>query len=334
MSGASADCYRAAMHFASFPAALQSSGLAPLTAAQVTWLQVNVGKVCNQACQHCHVGAGPKRTESMTSATADRLIRLMQASPHLEILDLTGGAPELNPSFRTLVRAATELNLRVIDRCNLSVLFEPDQEDLVPFLAEHRVEVVASLPCYLEDNVDKQRGKGAFDLSIAALRQLNKVGYGHSESHLVLDLVYNPVGAHLPPEQAGLQETYRRELRDRFGIEFSRLITITNMPIQRFRDGLERDGTLQDYEELLHSNFNADTVEGLMCRNLISVGWNGQLYDCDFNQMLDLQVELPKPTHIDDLFDLEQLDGRLIKTASHCYGCTAGSGSSCAGSIS
>jgi len=301
---------------------------------KVTWLQVNVGKLCNQACHHCHVGAGPKRTEVMTAAMADRLIRLMQASPQLETLDLTGGAPELNPSFRALVRAATELNLRVIDRCNLSVLFEPGQEDLAGFLAEHQVEVVASLPCYLEDNVDQQRGKGVFDLSIAALRQLNEAGYGRAGSGLILDLVYNPVGAHLPPEQAGLQETYRRELRERFGIEFSRLITITNMPIQRFRDGLERDGMLQDYEGLLRSNFNADTVEGLMCRSLISVGWDGQLYDCDFNQMLDLPVQLPEPIHINDLSDLERLDGRLIKTASHCYGCTAGSGSSCAGSIS
>jgi radical SAM/Cys-rich protein len=270
----------------------------------------------------------------MSTATAARLIQLMQASPQLEILDLTGGAPELNPSFRALVRAATELNLRVIDRCNLSVLFEPGQEDLTRFLAEHRVEVVASLPCYLEDNVDKQRGKGVFDLSIAGLKQLNEAGYGQSGSGLLLDLVYNPVGAHLPPEQPGLQETYRRELKERFGIEFSRLITITNMPIQRFRDGLERDGILQDYEGLLRSNFNADTVEGLMCRNLISVGWDGQLYDCDFNQMSDLPIELSESTHIDDLSDLEQLDGRLIKTASHCYGCTAGSGSSCAGSIS
>ena len=301
---------------------------------KVTWLQVNGGKLCNQACHHCHVGAGPKRTEVMTAAMADRLIRLMQASPQLETLDLTGGAPELNPSFRTLVRAATELNLRVIDRCNLSVLFEPGQEDLAGFLADHRVEVVASLPCYLEDNVDQQRGKGVFDLSIAALRQLNEAGYGRAGSELILDLVYNPVGAHLPPEQAGLQETYRRELRERFGIEFSRLITITNMPIQRFRDGLKRDGILQDYEGLLRSNFNADTVGGLMCRSLISVGWDGQLYDCDFNQMLDLPVRLPEPIHINDLSDLEQLDSRLIKTASHCYGCTAGSGSSCAGSIS
>jgi len=322
------------MQFVPFPTALKSAGLPPLTALEVTWLQINVGKLCNQACHHCHVGAGPNRTEIMTTETAERLIQIIQASPQLEILDLTGGAPELNPSFRALVRAATELNLRVIDRCNLSVLFEPGQEDLTDFLAEHRVEVVASLPCYLEDNVDKQRGKGVFDLSIAALRQLNNAGYGRAGTGLTLDLVYNPVGAHLPPEQAGLEEAYRRELRERFDVEFSRLITITNMPIQRFRDGLERDGLLHDYEGLLRSSFNANTVDGLMCRNLISVGWDGQLYDCDFNQMLNLPLHLALPAHIKDLSSLEQLDGRHIQTASHCYGCTAGSGSSCAGSIS
>jgi radical SAM/Cys-rich protein len=322
------------MDLTPFPAALHSAGLKPLAAANVTWLQVNVGKLCNQACHHCHVGAGPKRTEIMSESTARRLVDLMKLAPNLEILDLTGGAPELNPSFRMLVRAASDLNLRIIDRCNLSVLFEPGQEDLVEFLASHRVEVTASLPCYLESNVDKQRGRGVFNLSIEALQRLNDAGYGRKGSGLQLDLVYNPVGAHLPPEQSGLEQAYRQELGDRFGIEFSNLITITNMPIQRFRDGLEREGTLQDYQALLRSSFNPETVPGLMCRSLISVGWDGHLYDCDFNQMLDLPLTSGQAKHIDSLIELTQLQGRVIHTASHCFGCTAGSGSSCAGSIS
>ncbi len=317
-----------------FTTALQEANLPPLSAEKVTWLQVNLGKLCNQACHHCHVGAGPKRKEVMSPATVARLIELLQAAPQCEILDLTGGAPELNPSFRTLVVAAAKLNLRIIDRCNLSVLFEPGQEDLVDFLSSHHVEIVASLPCYLEDNVDRQRGKGIFDLSIAGLKRLNAAGYGRPGSGLKLDLVYNPVGAHLPPEQQGLEDAYRRQLGERFGIEFSNLLTITNMPIQRFRDGLKRDGILSKYEFLLRSSFNPSTVPGLMCRSLINVSWDGQLYDCDFNQMLEMPFAQGNPQDIHDLRALSQLEGRTIQTASHCFGCTAGSGSSCGGSIS
>jgi radical SAM/Cys-rich protein len=322
------------MESSAFPDALKRAGLEPLEAQQVSWLQVNVGKLCNQACHHCHVDAGPQRREIMTADTAEQIIRLLEASPEIELVDLTGGAPELNPSFRRLVTAARDMGVRVIDRCNLTVLFEPGQEGLVDFLASHEVEVVASLPCYLQDNVDKQRGLGVFDLSIAGLRSLNEVGYGRDGSGLLLDLVYNPVGAHLPPAQDSLEQAYKRELLARFGIRFNKLITITNMPISRFRHGLQRDGLLDAYEQLLLDSFNPSTVSGLMCRSLISIGWDGALYDCDFNQMLDMELESsPGRAHLDDLESFAQLDLRPIKTGTHCFGCTAGTGSSCGGAI-
>jgi len=322
------------MDSSAFPDALQRAGLSPLTAQQVSWLQVNVGKLCNQACHHCHVDAGPNRLEIMSPETAEQIIRLLEASPEIELVDLTGGAPELNPSFRRLVAAVRAMGVRVIDRCNLTVLFEPNQEDLVQFLASHQVEVVASLPCYLHDNVDKQRGSGVFDLSIAGLRSLNEVGYGREGSGLLLDLVYNPVGAHLPPAQDSLQETYKHELMGRFGIQFNKLITITNMPISRFRHGLERDGLLDGYEQLLLSSFNPSTVSGLMCRSLISIGWDGALYDCDFNQMLDMELESSLDcAHLDDIEAFAQLGQRPIRTGTHCFGCTAGTGSGCGGAI-
>jgi radical SAM/Cys-rich protein len=322
------------MMTASFPAALERAGLPPLTAERVTWVQVNVGKLCNQACHHCHVDAGPKRTEIMTAATAERIITLLEASPEVELVDLTGGAPELNPSFRRLVSAARAFGLRVIDRCNLSVLFQPGQEDLVDFLAANRVEVVASLPCYLQENVDRQRGNGVFRLSIDGLRRLNEAGYGEPGSGLLLDLVYNPVGAHLPPDQHSLEQAYKHELQERFGIRFNNLITITNMPISRFRSGLAREGKLETYEELLLRSFNPSTISGLMCRSLISIGWDGLLYDCDFNQMLDMGLE--PATGLESLEDLDsfsQLAHRPVRTDRHCFGCTAGSGSSCGGSL-
>jgi len=301
----------------------------------LTWLQVNTGKLCNQACHHCHVDAGPKRTEIMTSETASQIIELLERSPQLELLDITGGAPELNPQFRRLVRAARARGLRVIDRCNLTILLEPGQEDLLDFLAAHQVEIVASLPCYLEENVDKQRGSGVFDKSITALQLLNQAGYGAPSTGLSLNLVYNPVGPMLPPSQQGLEQAYKQQLQERFGIRFNSLITITNMPISRFRHDLVRSGRLDEYERLLEGAFNPSTVDDLMCRSLVSIGWDGLLYDCDFNQMLDMGL-LPS-TGLRTIWDLESfsdLAERPIATGSHCFGCTAGAGSSCGGSLS
>jgi radical SAM/Cys-rich protein len=314
----------------SFAAELTRTGLAPLVRGAVITLQVNVGKRCNQACHHCHVDAGPKRSEQMDERTAGRVLALLEANRAVELLDVTGGAPELNPSFRSLVRGARELGRRVIDRCNLTVLLQPGQEDTAEFLAAHGVEIVASLPCYARDNVDRQRGRGVYDQSIAALRWLNALGYGRGG--LVLDLVYNPVGPSLPPPQAGLEVDYRRELRERHGIEFRRLLTITNMPIKRFAQDLARQGRLAAYLSLLVNHFNPGAVAGLMCRHLVSVGWDGKLYDCDFNQMLELGWREPMRT-IWDVDDLGALAGRQVVTGPHCFGCTAGAGSSCGGAL-
>ncbi len=311
-----------------FALTLASNGLGTLHADAVTWLQVNVGKLCNQACHHCHVDAGPKRPEQMTAETADRVIALIDRTESLELVDLTGGAPELNANFRRLVAHARARGARVIDRCNLTVLLEPGQEDLVGFLAEQRVEVVASLPCYGRSNVDKQRGLGVFDKSIAGLQRLNEAGYGRGRG-LKLDLVYNPGGPFLPPAAKGLEADYKARLEADFGIVFDELITITNMPISRFRHDLERSGRLEEYQQLLLDSFNPATVAGLMCRSLISVGWDGQLYDCDFNQMLGM----PLPQTLADLDSFDDLAGRPILTGLHCFGCTAGAGSSCGGSL-
>jgi radical SAM/Cys-rich protein len=315
-----------------FAGTLTAHGAGPLRRARTATLQVNVGKRCNQACHHCHVDAGPARTETMAEAVVERVLALLAASPDVECVDVTGGAPELNPHFRRLVSEARRLGRRVIDRCNLTVLSEPGMEELPDFLAANRVEVVASLPCYGAENVEKQRGRGVFDKSIAALRRLNALGYGRSGSGLGLDLVYNPVGAFLPPAQATLEARYRSELRVRFGIEFCRLLTITNMPIKRFADALRRSGQLAAYVGLLVNHFNPTTVPGLMCRSLVSVGWEGRLYDCDFNQMLELPLGAGRRT-IWDVDDLGALAGREIATASHCFGCTAGTGSSCGGAL-
>jgi radical SAM/Cys-rich protein len=293
---------------------------------------VNVGKLCNQACHHCHVEAGPKRTEIMPAAVAERILELLAANPQVTTIDLTGGAPEMNPHFRRLVRGARALGRRVIDRCNLTILFEPGQEDLVEFLEAQEVDVVASLPCYSLANVDRQRGRGVFDKSIAALKQLNAAGYGRAGSPLRLDLVYNPLGASLPPPQAQLEARYKRELFDGFGIEFHQLYTITNMPIARFADQLVREGQHERYMGLLVNHFNAGTVDGVMCRWQLSVGWDGRLSDCDFNQMLDLPLGARVAT-IFDLDDLGALTSAPITTASHCFGCTAGAGSSCGGAL-
>ena len=316
-----------------FAEVLAQHGLGSLRRASTVTLQVNVGKRCNQACHHCHVDAGPNRTEIMNDTTAARVIELLARNPRLAVLDVTGGAPEIAGCFRELVAAARGLGRRVIDRHNLTVLFEDGQEDLALFLAGQRAEVVASLPCYGEENVDAQRGAGVFEKSIAALRTLNALGYGRPESPLRLDLVYNPVGAFLPPRQDQLEAEYRERLGERFGITFHHLLTITNMPISRFATQLARTGEAERYMGLLVNHFNPATVPGLMCRDLVSVGWDGRLYDCDFNQMLELPIGAPRAGTIWDVDDLAAIDGAAIATGRHCFGCTAGSGSSCGGTI-
>ena len=314
-----------------FDATLLQHGLGTLTRVETTTLQLNVGKLCNQACHHCHVEAGPKRTEIMSAHVANRCIELLANSPGVTDVDITGGAPELNPNFRHLVVHARSLGRNIIDRCNLTALFEPGQQDLASFLAENQVQVTASLPCYTADNVEKQRGKGVFEKSIRALRLLNDFGYGKAGSGLALNVVYNPLGAYLPPPESELEADYKRELWDKFGIEFNRLFTITNMPIKRFAEYLVRNGKHEQYMSLLVNHFNPATVGALMCRSLISVGWDGKLYDCDFNQMLE--IEMPQLRSIWDLHSFTGLAGRRIATGTHCFGCTAGAGSSCGGSL-
>jgi radical SAM/Cys-rich protein len=297
-------------------------------------LQVNLGYKCNQSCLHCHVGAGPNRTEMMAADTIDAVLAVL-ARQHVRTLDLTGGAPELNPGFRSLVVRARALGVRVIDRCNLTILSEPGQEDLAEFLATHQVEVTASLPCYSPANVDRQRGDGVFDRSIAGLQQLNALGYGQaSHPELVLNLVYNPQGPSLPPPQEALEADYKRELLAHFGIRFNQLFALTNMPVQRFGSTLVSKGQFATYMQLLRSAYRADNLDTVMCRTLISVDWQGQLYDCDFNQMLGMASPLlgPQPARIEDLLTLE-VSGQTIATADHCYGCTAGQGSSCGGAL-
>ena len=295
-------------------------------------LQINVGKRCNQACHHCHVEAGPKRTEIMEKKTADRLIDLLDQSPTIHTVDLTGGAPELNPHFRHLVRELKKMNKEIIDRCNLTVFFEKGQEDMAQFLRAHRVKIVASLPCYSRQNVDAQRGGGVFDKSIRALQLLNELGFGKTGSGLELDLVYNPLGAFLPPPQEKLELDYKKELRDLFGIEFNRLLTITNMPIRRFLDQLVRENKYEEYMALLVNSFNAHATLSIMCRNLISIGWDGKIYDCDFNQMLEIPVGGKRRT-IWEIETFGQISEAPIAFDNHCYGCTAGAGSSCGGSL-
>ncbi|MFC5524750.1 arsenosugar biosynthesis radical SAM (seleno)protein ArsS [Rhodanobacter ginsengisoli] len=315
----------------SFARTLRSHGLA-LPRMPLEILQVNVGKLCDLACQHCHVEAGPKRTEIMQAATVERLLALLAGAPAIHTVDLTGGAPEMNPHFRTLVRGARALGKTVIDRCNLTVLFRPGQEDTADFLAAQGVKVVASLPCYTKANVEQQRGQHVFDPSLRALHQLNALGYGQADSGLELDLVYNPLGATLPPSQLALEATYRRELAEHFGIVFNRLFTITNMPIKRFLHLLEREDRYDSYMQTLLDAFNPQAALGVMCRNLLSVDWRGQLYDCDFNQAL----ELPLGGHRRSLWDIASLtdiEREPIAFADHCYGCTAGAGSSCGGAL-
>jgi len=310
---------------------LAATDFPPLARERLDTLQVNLGYRCNQSCLHCHVGASPQRTEQMDGDTADLVLQVLEHR-RVGTLDLTGGAPELNAQFRRLVIGARALGVRVIDRCNLTILLEPGQEDLADFLAAHGVEVTASLPCYSVANVDRQRGDGVFDKSIAALRRLNALGYGRGGG-LVLNLVYNPQGPSLPPPQAALEADYKRELKAHFGIEFDHLFTITNMPIQRFGSTLVSKGQFAGYMALLKQSFRADNLAGVMCRSLVSVDHEGWLYDCDFNQMLGLaaQGETCARPHLRDL--LAGALPRAIRVADHCYGCTAGQGSSCGGAL-
>lgn len=314
-----------------FEEMLSKAGRSPLRAAGIETLQVNVGKLCNQTCRHCHVDAGPTRTEVMTRDTAELVVDVLRRYS-ISNVDITGGAPELNPNFEYLVREARSLNRHVMDRCNLTVFFTEGKEHLPEFLRDHQVEIIASLPCYLEKNVEFQRGKGVYAKSIEALERLNQLGYGQPDSGLLLNLVYNPLGPSLPPAQQSLEDDYKRELGERFGVVFNHLYTITNMPISRFMTDLVRHGNYDRYMALLLEKFNPAAVEGVMCRTLVSVGWDGTLYDCDFNQMLDMPINSGLPRHIRD-FDALLLARRAVRTGTHCFGCTAGCGSSCGGAL-
>lgn len=352
-----------------FAARLAADGQV-LRRASLQTLQLNLGKMCNIACHHCHVEAGPQRTEIMTWETMQRLLLWLDANQNaagIKIVDMTGGSPEMNPHFKELVVELKSRGLHLLDRCNPTILMEPGYEDMPAFLAEHGVEIVASLPCYLEDNVDNQRGKGVFGKSIDALLKLNAVGYGMEEgtegprdqgnkvgsagdvvsgNPLTLDLVYNPVGYGLPPAQADLEIAYKQHLKKEYGITFNTLWTITNMPIKRFEHALRRDGKLDAYNDKLTTAHNRDNVEAVMCRSLVSVGWQGTVYDCDFNQMLQMSIEPNSfgpgadEAHVEASgrklweYSPDELIGQSIRTAGHCFGCTAGAGSSCTGALS
>ncbi len=295
-------------------------------------LQVNIGKLCNQACLHCHVEAGPKRTEIMERVTMDRLLKLLETGERVQTIDITGGAPEMNPHFKYFVTELRKMGREVIDRCNLTVLTTPSQRGTAEFLAREKVQIIASLPCYTKDNVEKQRGNGVFNASIDALHTLNQLGYGKEGTGLKLNLVYNPGGAFLPPSQGSLKVDYQKELKENFDIDFNDLFTITNMPIKRFLHDLQRSEQLTEYMQLLIDNFNPVAAENVMCRSLISVGWDGIIYDCDFNQMLEIAVNWKRRT-IWDIHSFEEFDNGNIAFANHCYGCSAGSGSSCGGAL-
>jgi radical SAM/Cys-rich protein len=312
---------------------MQKYGFPALRRGQLDTLQVNLGYRCNQSCLHCHVNASPQRTEMMSPETVADVLAFLEVSG-VRQLDLTGGAPELNAHFRSLVMRARDLGVQVMDRCNLTILEEPGQEGLAEFLAHQQVEITASLPCYLEDNVDRQRGKGVFKRSIAALQRLNALGYGSDGGRLALNLVYNPQGAVLPPAQAGLEADYRKNLGERFGIRFTRLYTLANMPIQRFGSTLVSNGTFDAYMVLLSAAHRDDNLEEVMCRRLLSVDWQGYVYDCDFNQMLGLPLRLAgkQRPHLSDLIGRD-LRGNAVEVRDHCYGCTAGNGSSCGGAL-
>ncbi len=314
-----------------FEQSLSRAGIDALRTDGIRVMQINVGKMCNQTCKHCHVDAGPDRTEIMTRETMELCLRALERL-EIPIVDLTGGAPEMNPHFRWLVERVRALGRHVIDRCNLTILTLPKYAGLVEFLARHQVEVTASLPYYIGERTDAQRGEGVFERSIEALHQLNDAGYGQTDSGLLLNLVYNPVGAFLPPRQEAIEADYRRELMKRYGIVFNRVFTITNMPINRFLEYLIESGNYPSYMRRLHAAFNPDAARAVMCREMLSIGWDGDLYDCDFNQMLGLHCDHGAPKHIAD-FDPQRLQDRQIVTGQHCYGCTAGAGSSCGGAL-
>ena len=315
--------------FRHFEETMARTSSGPLAATGLDVLQINVGKLCNQTCRHCHVDAGPDRTESMTRETAEMCMAALARSD-IPTVDITGGAPELNPAFRYLVAESRRLGRRVMDRCNLSVLLLPSQADLAGFLARHEVEIVASLPSVAPSQTDAQRGAGVFEKSIGAIRVLNGLGYGREGSGLVLNLVTNPVGAFLPPSQVSQEERFRQRLSAGHGIAFNHLYTITNMPISRFLEFLLDSGNYEEYMRRLVEAFNPAAASSVMCRTMVSVGWDGRLYDCDFNQMLELPLVQGAPAHIRD-FDPASLRARRIVTGNHCYGCTAGAGSSCGG---
>ncbi len=311
---------------------LEKTDFPKITRSKVETLQVNLGYKCNQTCTHCHVNAGPKRTEMMTSENINIVTDYIRTQK-ISTLDLTGGAPELHDEFRSLVKAARKNNCHVIDRCNLTILEEPNQEDLAEFLAQQNAEIVASLPCYIEDNVDKQRGKGVFEKSIRGLKELNALGYGKGNPDLKLTLVYNPQGPQLPPPQEALQKDYTKFLAE-FDISFDNLFTITNMPIQRFGSMLVSKGKFEEYMQLLRNAYSADNLASVMCRSMLSVDWQGYVYDCDFNQMLGMGLPYQEQirTHLSELMK-EDLENNEIAIADHCYGCTAGQGSSCGGAL-
>ncbi len=313
-----------------FTQTLQSHDLPDLRRTQLSDLQINLGYLCNQACKHCHVEAGPKRTELMDWDTMQKILDWAKDAG-ITSVDLTGGAPEMNPHFREFILAFQDQGAHIISRCNLTILMEPGYEDLAGWYAAHKVQLVSSMPCYTQENVEQQRGKGVFGKSIDALRTLNEVGYAHNPE-LSLDLVYNPGGAFLPPAQIALEQDYKMRLKDDFGIKFSNLLTITNLPIKRFEHYLSRSGQLESYLSLLVENFNPCTVGNLMCRQLLSVDWQGNVFDCDFNQMLDMPLAGKPQSKLWDV-DTNGLNGLPIAVNTHCYGCTAGAGSSCGGAL-
>lgn len=312
---------------------LISTDFPAIKRAQLKTLQVNLGYRCNQQCLHCHVDASPRRTEELSADNTKEVIKLL-SSGSIETLDLTGGAPELHPQFRYLVERARALDVHVIDRCNLTILSEPGEENLAEFLAANQVEVVASLPCYTEENVDGQRGKGVFLASIEGIKKLNELGYAQEHSDHVLNLVYNPGGAFLPPAQDQLEADYKQKLHEEFNIQFNHLFTITNMPIKRFGSALISNGEFDNYMQLLKSSYSAENIKTVMCRDLISVDWQGNVFDCDFNQLLELPLLIDgQKKHISEI-SIERLNNNDIVIADHCYGCTAGQGSSCGGALS
>jgi radical SAM/Cys-rich protein len=313
---------------------LKNTSFPSVSRRAVEILQVNLGYRCNQSCLHCHVAAGPARKEIMTGENIEYLIKMLE-QPTIHTLDLTGGAPEMNPLFKELVLEARKSDVTIIDRCNLTILLEPGFEDMARFLADNEVQIVASLPCYLEENVDGQRGKGVYQKSIDALKILNRLGYGQKGSKLTITLVYNPTGPYLPPPQQGLQNDYKQFLSEKFDICFNQLFTITNMPIARFGSTLVSKGGFENYMNLLKDSFSASNLAGLMCKNQLSVDWQGYVYDCDFNQMLNMNIGNPQtrdPLHIRNVLDHDLLN-IPIRIADHCYGCTAGQGSSCGGAL-